>query len=332
VTHKKLKVGFTYDAKADYPLKPGDPIDKYAEFDSEQTLSEIAGALAGGGHEVTRIGHVRSLLPRVLKGERWDIVFNIAEGIKGRNRESQVPLILEMFNIPYTGSDALTMGLCQDKAVAKMVVREHGVPTPDFHEVFSAAELNRFNLRFPVFVKPSQEGTSKGISGESVVSDPAALRKRVQWLIATYHQPALVEEFIAGQEFTVAVIGNEAPEVLPPVQVAIKGNVELGNEVYTHERVENDEINYLCPSPVRQELDAKLKSLALGAYRALGCRDLSRIDIRVDMAGSPYFLECNPLPNLGHIDVFPLVAKALGLSYEEIVLKIFDYACRRYGL
>jgi D-alanine-D-alanine ligase len=332
VTRKHLRVGFTYDAKADYPLKPGDQPDKYAEFDSEQTLSEIAGALASGGHTVDRIGHVRNLLPRVLGGERWDIVFNIAEGIRGRNRESQVPLILELYNIPYTGSDALTMGICQDKTVAKTLVREQGVATPAFFEAADAADLARCSLRFPLFVKPSEEGTSKGISGDSMVADRAALERRVREMIATYRQPALVEEFIAGQEFTVAVIGNGRAEVLPPVQVAISGTVDLGNEVYTHARVENDEIRYLCPAPVDAALNDKLKNLALGAYRALGCRDLGRIDIRVDRAGTPYFLECNPLPNLGHIDVFPLVAQATGRTYEQIILQIFEHACARYGL
>jgi D-alanine-D-alanine ligase len=332
VARKKLTVGFTYDAKADYVLGPDENRDKYAEFDSERTLTEIAGAIESGGHRVVRIGHVRSLLPRLLAGERWDIVFNIAEGVKGRNRESQVPLLLELFDIPYAGSDALTMGICQDKTVAKTLVRQHGLATPDFLEVSSADALNDFSLPFPVFVKPSEEGTSKGISGESVVRDRVALQHRTRWLIDTYHQPALIERFIAGQEFTVAVVGNDAPQVLPPVQVAINGVTDLGTEVYSHARVENDEIQYLCPSPAGKELDERLRALALGAYKALGCRDLSRIDLRVDEKGIPYFLECNPLPNLGHIDVFPLVAKAVGLTYEQIILRIFDHACARYGL
>lgn len=332
MTRKALTVGFTYDAKADYVLGPGDHPDKYAEFDSEQTLTEIAGAISSGGHHVVRIGHVKNLLPRLQAGERWDIVFNIAEGVKGRNRESQVPLLLELFDIPYTGSDALTMGICQDKTVAKTIVRQHGLATPDFREVTSIDDLANFDLPFPVFVKPGREGTSKGISGESVVRDIETLRQRTRLLLDAYRQPALVERFISGQEFTVAVVGNEPARVLPPVQVMIKGATDLGDEVYTHERVENDDIRYLCPARASKELDERLRSLALGAYKALGCRDLGRIDIRVDAEGTPYFLECNPLPNLGLIDVFPLVAKVTGVTYNEMILKILAAAGARYGI
>ncbi len=329
---KQLKIGFTYDAKADYELLPGEHPEKYAEFDSEATLSEITNALNSTGHEVVRIGHARNLLTRLHAGERWDIVFNIAEGVKGRNRESQVPAILELFNVPYIGSDALTMGVTLDKAVAKMVVGHHGIVTPKFVEVCSENDLNNFHLKFPVIVKPSEEGTSKGISEESVARDLKAMKKRALWTIDTYNQPALVEEFIIGQEFAVAVIGNAQPEVLEPVQIAIAGNVDLGEDLYTHERVENDDIRYLCPSSAKPELIGKLKEMAGAAYTALGCRDFSRIDFRVDTAGQPYFLECNPLPHLGLIDVFPLVAKVAGMTYEQIVCRILEHGCKRYGL
>lgn len=332
VTRKKLRVGFTYDAKADYKLLPGESPDKYAEFDSEETLSQISGALASGGHEIIRIGHVRDLLKRIGAGERWDIVFNIAEGIAGRNRESQVPLLLEIFDIPYVGSDALSMGMTLDKAVAKMIVGYNGVQTPRFREISSPGELDDINLSYPLIVKPSEEGTSKGISADAIVRDPNQLKKRVHEVLETYHQPALVEEFIAGQEFTVAVVGNETPEALLPVQVAIKGDVNLGNEFYTHERVVNDEIQYLCPSPAPAALQEKLKKMSVEAYRALGIRDFGRIDFRVDTKGEAYFLECNPLPNLGLIDVFPLVAEATGTTYEKLLCRILDYGIQRYGI
>lgn len=331
---KTLKVGFTYDAKADYPLLAGDPPDKYAEFDPEDTLSEIVSALKSSGHEIIRIGHARSLLSKISAGERWDIVFNIAEGVKGRNRESQVPAILEMFDIPYAGSDALSMGITLDKAVAKMVVSHHGVFTPRFLEAATPQELERFDLNFPVIVKPSEEGTSKGISQESVVQDIKALEKRVRWVIEIYNQPALIEEFIFGQEFTVAVIGNENPEALAPVQIAIKGKTDLGEDFYTHDRADwdNDEVKYLCPSPADKKLIDNIRAAAKNAYIALGCRDFSRIDFRVDSSGKPYFLECNPLPNLGLIDVFPLVAQAEGTTYEKLLCRILDYGIKRNKL
>ncbi len=329
---KKLNIGFTYDAKADYPLGPGDPPDKYAEFDTDATLSEIESALLTSGHEIVRIGKADNLLKRLLSGERWDMVFNIAEGLKGRNRESQVPIILEMFNIPYTGSDGLTMGITLDKAVAKMVCQNHGVTTPRFMEVSDISELERFNLKFPSIVKPSEEGTSKGLSKDSKVNDVESLKARTEYIIKKYNQPALVEEFISGKEFTVAVIGNSSPEALPPVQISINGKLELGDDFYFHARVEDPSIKYYCPAKVSDEMNQKLKDIAIRAYRALGCRDFGRIDIRTDRNDEPYFLECNPLPNLGKIDVFPLIAEAMGLTYENMIVKILNCAIERYGL
>lgn len=329
---KKLKIGFTYDAKNDYKLESCDSHDKFAEFDSEKTLSEIENALKTSGNKIERIGNAKSLVNKIIAGERWDVVFNIAEGLNSRNRESQVPAILELYDIPYTGSDALTMGLTLDKALAKMVVRHHKIPTPDFLEICSIDELKHFNLKFPCIVKPSKEGTSKGISAESIVRDFENLKKRTQLMVNTYNQPALVEEFITGQEFTVAVIGNAEPEVLPPVQIAINNNTDLGEEFYTHDRVANDEIQYICPAKAERKLLDEIEKLALDSYHALGCRDLGRIDVRVDSSGKPYFLECNPLPSLGQIDVFPLLARAMGITYNEIICRILEYGCKRYDL
>jgi D-alanine-D-alanine ligase len=329
---KKLKIGFTYDAKADYALAPGDPGDKYAEFDSDATISEITGALGSTGHEVVKIGHARNLLKRVAAGEKWDIVFNIAEGVSGRNRESQVPAILEMFGIPYTGSDALAMGISLDKTVAKILVDYHGLPTPKFIEAHDAGDLEALDLRFPVIVKPSEEGTSKGVTNDSVAHDKASAVKRAEYVLKEYRQPALIEEFIMGQEFTIGVIGNEDPEALPPLQVIIKGETELGDEIYTQARVVNDEIDYLCPSPAPAALQDKMKKAAVEAYKILECRDFARIDYRVDKSGTPYFIECNPLPHLGLVDAFPMYAKATGRTYEQIIIEILNHGLKRYNM
>lgn len=330
----KLKIGFTYDAKNDYKLLPSDPPDKYAEFDSEETLSEIENALKSSGHKVERIGNANSLLQKIAQGKRWDMVFNIAEGVKGRNRESQVPVLLELFGIPYSGSDALTMGVTLDKAVAKIVVSHGGVLTPDFLEIENVVVLDekKFKLKYPVIVKPSEEGTSKGITPESVCRNFDEVKKITRRVVEEYGQPALVEEFIAGTEFTVAVIENDPPFVLPPVQIAIKGKTSLGEDFYTYERVKNDEIKYICPAEIRKELEEKLKAVSLKAYAALGIKDFGRIDIRVDKNGTPYFLECNPLPNLGLIDVFPLVASAAGSTYDRILVRILNAALKRNKL
>jgi len=330
----KLKVGFTYDAKADYKLAAGDDKDKYSEFDTEETLAELEGALKSGGYRVERIGNVKSLLKKLLAGQKWDIVFNIAEGVSGRNRESQVPAILELFGIPYTGSDALTMGITLDKAVAKRILACNKLSTPGFIEASAPDDLKNFNLKFPVIVKPAREGTSKGISSNSVAEDIAGVKNKVKKIIEKYAQPALVEEFISGQEFTVAIIGTDQPEVLPPVQISLKGDTDLGDEFYTHTRAQLDssEIQYICPSKAPTALLNRIEALALDSYKALGCRDLGRIDIRVDRKGMPYFLECNPLPHLGSVDVFPLVAKAMGITYEKLICRILEHGLKRYNI
>lgn len=333
-TPKSLVCGFTYDAKSDYALLPDDPPDKYAEFDSDKTINEIATALESSGNKIVRIGHGKNLVSRILAGEKWDIIFNICEGLKGRCREAQVPAILELYEIPYVGSDPLTMALTLDKALAKEIVRYHGLLTSNFICIKSLDELSpkNFKLHFPLIVKPSQEGTSKGLSKESFVRNFTQMKKRAEWLFKTYQQPVIIEEFIVGYEFTVAIVGNDEPEVLPPVQVAIKGETDLGEEFYTHARVESTDIKYICPAEIDKQLEKKICDLAVATYKVLGCRDLSRIDIRVDYNANPYFLECNPLPNLGSIDVFPLVAKATNRTYNELICDILNAGLKRYAL
>jgi D-alanine-D-alanine ligase len=213
-----------------------------------------------------------------------------------------------------------------------MLLVHHGLSTPRFLEAGSLGDLDKFDLRFPVIAKPSEEGTSKGISEDAIVRDKTALRKRVAHVIEEYSQPALIEEFIIGQEFTVAIIGNEKPEVLPPVQISIKGTTDIGEDIYTHERVTNDDIQYVCPSQAPKSLLDSMIRLTADSYRVLGCRDFSRMDFRVDNSGVPFFLECNPLPNLGLIDVFPLVAKATGRTYQQIVVEILNHGLKRYNL
>jgi D-alanine-D-alanine ligase len=330
----KLRIGFTYNARAEYPVLPDTAPDRYAEFDTEQTLKDIENALSTDGHEVVRIGNAKNLLNKIQAGETWDIVFNIAEGLSGRNREAQVPAILEVFDIPYTGSDALTMSVTLDKAVAKTIIAHHGLSTPRFHKVTTPKDLEWFALNFPVIVKPGGEGTSKGITDEAVVRDRGTMEKRAAWVMETYRQPALVEEFIVGQEFTVAVVGNETPVVLPPVQLSLGGKINLGYDLYTSARTEHarSEIRYLCPSPAPLPLRQKIETLALGCYRVLGCRDIARIDIRVDARGTPYFLECNPLPHLGSDSAFPLIARAAGTTYEKLLCRILEHGCSRHGL
>lgn len=332
----KLKIAFTYDAKAGYELKPGDPPDKYAEFDKEETILQVESALKSGGYEVERINGVKKLIGKINSGERWDAVFNICEGTEGRNREGWVPAVLEIYGIPYIGSDVLTMGIALDKILSKKLADYCGIKTPDYVCVNRPEEIEK-NMKWikehlPVIVKPSHEGTSKGLSQKSLCRNFEEARERIGSVVRDYSQPALVEKFIKGYEFTVAVVGNGEPEVFPPVQVAISGKEDLGEDFYTYERVISPEIDYFCPAKISAKLDAQLRRMALDAYNALECRDFGRVDMRVDYEMTPYFLELNPLPNIGLEDVFPLIAQVTGRTYEEIICLVVESGLKRLGL
>ncbi|HAJ56414.1 MAG TPA: hypothetical protein DCL35_01445 [Candidatus Omnitrophica bacterium] len=332
-----MKVGFTYDLKTDYKSQDGFPQDALAEFDVEETVAEVEAAIKSGGHEVVRIGHVRNLLgclPRI----GVDIVFNLCEGMGNRNRESEVPVILDIYRIPYVGSDGLTLGLTLDKVMAKKAFIADNVLTPKYFVAdgsFSASggiKEDLCGMAFPMIVKPRSEGSSKGISEESVVRDNEALVSQVREVVRQYGQPALVEEFITGQEFTVLVIGNGQPEALAPVHIGILGKLEVDDLIYTSRRVSNTEIGYVCPAKISDALDKKLRQAAVAAYKCVDCRDFGRVDFRVDKQGRPYVLEINPLPSLSTEDVFPLVAKAEGSTYNKLILKVLDIAIKRCGL
>lgn len=327
-----MKVGFTYDLKTDYRPEDGLPQDSLAELDGEGTIETAESALRSGGHEVVRIGHVRHLLGR-LPDLGVDIVFNICEGIGNRNRESEVPVVLDIFKVPYVGSDGLALGLTLDKVMAKKVFNADGVPTPKYFIANGSFHDRDYDgMRFPLIVKPRHEGSSKGISEKSIVADKKSLKKQIEKTVATYRQAALVEEFIAGKEFTVLVIGNDPPEALAPVQIQILGKLDVGDLVYTSRRLMTDEVEYVCPARISKALDRKLRDIAVRAYQSVDCRDFGRVDFRVDKKGRPYVLEINPLPSLSTEDVFPLIATAEGMTYDELILRILDIAVQRHGL
>jgi len=326
------KVGLTYDLKTDYKLKEGDPADAYAEFDHPSTIDVIAEAIESQGFVVKRIGNVNKLLEQVDDLD-VDIVFNISEGLFGRNRESQVPIILEMKGIPFVGADALTLGLTLDKVLAKKIFKAENIPTPKFFEVKNIQSLtDTDHMKFPLIVKPRFEGSSKGLSESSRVENIDELRTQVEHVLETYKQPALVEEFISGSEFTVGVIGNDDPVALAVVQVKIDGRLQLNNKFYTFSRITSDRLEYVCPAKISHELTKKLQELALKVYTTVECRDFGRVDFRVDKDGKPYVLEINPLPSLSTEDVFPLLAKEIDLTYNEIIGKILHLALERNQL
>jgi D-alanine-D-alanine ligase len=231
------------------------------------------------------------------------------------------------------GADALTLGLTLDKVIAKKIFIAEGIPTPKFFEASSVEGLEgQGKYNFPLIVKPRFEGSSKGLSESSRVENIDGLKKQVDFITKTYKQPALVEEFISGQEFTVAIVGNENPEVMPVVQIKIDGRLKLNDKFYTFARITSDRLEYICPAKINSELKKKLNDLSLKVYRAVECRDFGRVDFRVDQDGNPYVLEINPLPSLSTEDVFMLLAKNIGITYEQMVGKILNSAMLRNGL
>ncbi|MDD5347163.1 MAG: ATP-grasp domain-containing protein [Candidatus Omnitrophica bacterium] len=327
-----MKVGLTYDLKTDYHLKAGDPPDANAEFDHPDTIKVIAKAIESNGFSVQKIGNAADLLEKFEKLS-VDIVFNISEGLEGRNRESQVPMLLEMAGIPFVGADALSLGVSLDKLMAKKIFMAEGIPTPKFKVVEGLERIkNLDHMQFPLFVKPRFEGSSKGLTEASRVENKEELKKQVEHIISTYKQPALIEEFIRGEEFTVAVVGNDPPEALPIVQIQIDGELKLRDKFYTFGHIKDDALEYICPAPVSKAVEKKIADLAVRTYKAIECRDFGRVDIRVDEKGNPYVLEINPLPSLSTADVFMVVAKAVGMTYEDMIGKILKAAIKRHRL
>jgi D-alanine-D-alanine ligase len=325
----RLRVGFTYNEKRQMP--GADPLtDTEAEFDAPKTLEAIRNAIRKHGHEVIDF-EATSDLPAKLGSADVDLVFNIAEGIRGRNRESQVPALLDMMGIPYTGSDATTLAVTLDKALAKKVVAEAGVATPFSFLMHESKEKIPSGLVYPLMVKPVAEGSSKGIHSSSVVRSESELRLVAYTLIERYHQPALVETFVGGREFTVALLGEKRPKVLPPMEI-IYLEKDLENPVYSYQYKLDFEkyIRYEMNPELTSKQKTQIETYARKAFMALGCRDLARIDFRMDLQGNPYFLECNPLPGLtpGWSDLC-LITEASGMGYETLIQEILSPSIRR---
>ena len=325
-----LKVGFTFNVKRIKPTAEGE--DREAEYDSPTTLQAIREAIASHGHEVVDL-EATAELPMVLASTPVDVVFNIAEGFRGRNREAQVPALLELLDIPYTGSDPATLSLALDKALAKRVVRAAGLDTPNFQLMNTGRErLDKQFVRWPLMVKPVAEGSSKGVISKSVCHNEAELREVVKEMVERYQQPALVEEYIGGREFTVGLLGERRPEVLPPMEIVFTDKSDK-TPIYKFEDKleENDRIKYEVPAKVEPGQLERLRAAARTAFMSLGCRDVARIDFRMDETGKIYFIECNPLPGLtpGWSDLV-LIAQGDGMDYRTLIGEILSGAIRRY--
>ncbi|MFO7565621.1 MAG: D-alanine--D-alanine ligase [Enhygromyxa sp.] len=318
-----LRIGVIHNLERD----PG--AEDQAEFDSAATVEAIAAALRELGHEPVLLEATREL-PSVLPGARIDLAFNIAEGFTGRSREAQVPALLELLEIPYTGSDPACLALCLDKGLAKRVVSLAGVPTPAWASMRGHERLPA-SVGFPAVVKPLAEGSSKGVLGNSVVHDEAELRAAVRQLVARYGQPALVEAYLPGREFTVGLLGEKRPRVLPAMEIVFTDR-SVSHPVYSygHKKETEKGVRFEVPARVDDALGRELTRVARRAFEALGCRDVARVDLRLDAHGRAQFMECNPLPGLspGFSDLC-VAAEAAGLRYHDLIGAILEPARRR---
>lgn len=324
-----MRIGVTYDLKSDY-LAQGWSEEDAAEFDSEITIDAICGALQAMGLTPVRIGTVKKLAEKLVAGERWDAVFNFCEGVKGVGREAQVPALLEAYDIPYVFSDTLTLAVSLDKAMCKRIVRDAGVPTPDFAVLETLADASEIDLSYPLFLKPVAEGSGKGVDRNSKVSDAAGLRAVAADLLKRFHQPVLVETFLPGREFTVGITGTRSDaQVLGVTEIVPKaGYVGAGYGLENKQEGWEDKLD-VVPAPATET--AAAGEVALAAWRALRCRDGGRIDVRCDGAGHPQFIEVNPLAGLrpGHSDLC-LIADFAGITYNDLIARIMTSFFKRH--
>lgn len=329
-----LRVGITYDLR-DAWLEAGYSEIETAEFDRADTIDSIYDALTRLGYRVDRIGHLQQLAKRLVDGSRWDIVFNICEGMHGLGREAQVPALLDAYQIPYVFSDPLVCALTLHKGMTKDVVRASGVATPDFAVVQEPGQLRNIRLPYPLFAKPVAEGTGKGVSSESKINNAAELKTVCRRLLAEHKQPVLVERFLPGREFTVGILGTGRKAVaIGTMEIALLPDADA--EVYSYRNKENCEELVEYRMLEEEKLRTRVESLALRAWRALGCRDAGRIDVRLDETGAPGFIEVNPLAGLHpeHSDL-PIMAAKAGMDYVDLIGGIMNSAkvrCRRRAL
>ncbi len=347
---RSWRVAVIANVKGETMLPINAPADAGAEFDRRETIQAIQDAIESDGHTTTFLPADASL-PYALQDFRPDICFNISEGISGDGRESHVPALLEMFGIPYTASRVTALAVALDKTMTKRIWREMGLPTANYQEFISGDEAVSPWLRFPVFVKPAREGTGMGMDSGAICYDVKHLRRRVRWVIDSYRQPALVEEFLPGREFTVAVMGHQDAALysrhpewygpdgfhrFPVLEVDSHASVTPGIYDYKSKTLhEGDDgiPSFLCPADITPDLYERLQSLAISAHLALGCWDISRVDMRLDVDGQPCLIEINTLPGMTpDFSDLCVIANADGITYRDLMLEILYLAASRYGL
>lgn len=351
--NKKFKVALTYNIRPEEKFPPAEKSlsqnknssntfnDTYVEWDEWETINAVKSALEEN-HDVILIEADKNAYFKFVN-ENPDIVFNIAEGENGISREAQIPAMLDMLNIPYTASDPLTLSLCLSKARTKEILSHYNIPNANFTVAKTSSEIIQSNLQFPIIIKPIGEGSSKGIFNSSLVFSRDQLNGEFEEKINRYKQEFIAEEFLSGKEFTVAVMGNDdEAEVLPIIELNYAALPKDIHPIYSFEAKwifdgpEHQLDMYLCPAVVGPELEQQIKSTALNAYKVLGCRDWSRIDIRLDANGVPNIIEVNPLPGIlpdpKNNSCYPKAARVSGLTYEEMINNVLYFALKRNGM
>lgn len=324
-----MKVGLIYNLKGTLPNSQRVPKDLNSEYQDEQEVEAIQDALRLNGFETLLLpGNLT--LQKNIQSNSIDMAFNVAEGWGGRGRESFVPALLDMLDIPFTGSDAIALGVSLDKALTKTVALANGIATPKFSKAKDLEILKELNLSFPLFVKPNCEGSSMGIGDDAFVENQKQLQKAVKSILENYRATVLIEEFMEGREFAVGILGNSTDlKILPVLEIIYPGEILY----YRYENKSKHDRELRCPAEIPEDTAEDMKKMAVTIFSVLECRDFARVDFREDRQGKPYFLEINPLPGLHpENSLFPQQAYAAGLSYEELIGYIIKAAIKRYSI
>ena len=325
-----MKIGMTFDLRDEY-LAAGYSEEATAEFDRADTIDSIENALRALGHQTDRLGHLKQLVSRLAAGDRWDLVFNICEGMHGIAREAQVPALLEAYEIPCTFADPVVMSVCLHKGLTKTLVEKAGLPTPQFAVVENMADVKNVKLPYPLFAKPIAEGTGKGISPASCISSFEELQGVCGELLQRFDQPVLVETYLCGREFTVGLLGSgDEARVLGTLEIVLLSNAEPGAYSYTNKERCEELVRYDLVSGVNDDEVKDAERIALAAWKELQGRDGGRIDLRSDGTGQPSFIEANPLAGLHpeHSDL-PMIATKVGMPYQQLINEIVQSAMKR---
>ncbi len=325
-----MKIGITYDLRSEY-IAMGFSADETAELDRDDTIEAIENTLQELGHDTERIGHIKQLAAALVGGKRWDLVFNIAEGMYGIGREAQVPALLDAYCIPYTFSDVLVLSLALNKAMTKRVLRDAGVPTSDFMVASAENDCSGVHFDPPYFIKPLAEGTGKGVTPASIIRDKEKLADGVGGLLRIYRQPVLVEPYLSGREFTVGIVGTgRDSRAIGTIEVILLGEAEQGVYSYVNKEKCEELVEYRLVLGTEDPLVAEAEQIALDAWLVLGCRDGGRIDIRCDDNGKPQFMEVNPLAGIHpeHSDL-PIICSKKAIPYRQLIQDIVDSATVR---